>query len=139
MTFSQVHNDDNGSVVVLAPPCLWRRQRCFAAATLIAIALNGPRPVMYGTYKNRWRRGWSRLYTHRPAPDHELYKHRRAGAPSPLAATEALCSDGHHRHPLKYEATQQSTRVEATKQTVYCRIWRLSKKEDNKEKSGISS
>ena len=45
-------------------------------------------------------------------------KDRRAGAPSPLAAMEALCSDGHHRRPLKYEETQQSTRVGSTKNNL---------------------
>ena len=43
----------------------------------------------------------------------------RAGAPSLIAATEALCSDVHNRHSLKHEATQQSNRVEVTKQTKF--------------------
>ena len=64
---------------------------------------------------------------------------RRASAPLPLSAAEALCSGGYHRCSLKYEATQQSTRGDVEKQTIYCPGRRLSKEEDEKEKSGFSS
>ena len=51
---------------------------------------------------------------------------------------EALCSGGYNRCSLKYEATQQSTRGDVEKQPIYRLGWRLSKKEDEKEKSGFS-
>ena len=57
----------------------------------------------------------------------------------PLSAAEALCSGGYHRCSLKYEATQQSTRGDVEKQTIYCPGRRLSKEEDKNEKSGFFS
>ena len=117
LAFLQIQNNDNGNVAVLAPPRPWRQRRCFAAAALIAIALNGSRPVMYGAriYREGAGPGCTPVA---PPRTMNCTNNRRAGAPSPLSATEALCSGSHHCHSLKYEATQQSTRVEATKQTI---------------------
>ena len=138
LAFLQIQNKDNDDIVVLAPPRPLRQRRCFAAATFIAIALNGSRPVVYGTRIGGEGAGPG-CTPIAPPRTMNCTKDHRAGAPSPLAATEALCSGGHHRHSLKYETTQQSTRVEVTKQTIYCQVRRLSKKEDKKEKSGFSS
>ena len=48
LAFLQIQTNDNGNVVVLASPRLWRQRGCFSMAMLIAIALNGSRPVLYG-------------------------------------------------------------------------------------------
>ena len=138
LAFLQIQNKDNDDNVVLVPPRPWRQQRCSTAATLIAIALNGSMPVVYGTRISGEGAGpgctpIAPLRTMTCTNDHH------AGALLPLAAMEALCSGGHHRRTLIYEATQQSTRAGATKQTINCRVRCLRKKEDKKEKSGFSS
>ena len=97
MTFSQVHNDDNGSVVVLAPPCLWRRQRCFAAATLIAIALNGLRPAVNFARMGGEGADWLCM---RFAPRQIRYAQTTAvlAPPRPWRQGGALCSGFTHYH-----------------------------------------
>ena len=114
LAFLQIQNKDNDDIVVLAPPRPWRQRRCSAAATLISIALNGSRPIVYGTRIGGEGAGPGCAPIAPPRTMNYTNDHR-AGAPSPLAATEALCSGDHHRRPLKYEETQQSTCVEATK------------------------
>ena len=57
---------------------------------------------------------------------------------SPVGGKGALCSGSHHCYSSKNEATQQSTRGGAEKQTIYCPARRLRKKDDKKEKSGFS-
>ena len=114
----QIQNNDNDNVVVLAPRRPWRQRRCFAATALIAITLNGSRPVMYGTRIGEEGTGPG-CTPIAPPRTMNCTNNCRAGAPSPLAATEALCSGGHNRHSLKHEATQQSNRVEVTKQTKF--------------------
>ena len=123
---------------MLVPPRLWRRRKCFTAAELIATQSKGSSPVMYST----------RIGGEGAGPGctpitlfltTNCTNNCRAGAPSPLAATEAFCSGGRHRHSLTYETTQQSTRVDVVKQTIYFRVQRLSKNEDKKEISGFSS
>ena len=115
LAFLQIKNNDNGNVVVLTPPCLWRRRRCFAAATLIGIALNRSRLVINGARIDGEGTGSGCTLIASPQTINCTNNHR-AGAPLPMVATEALCGNIHYRHSLKYEATQQSTRVEVTKQ-----------------------
>ena len=48
LSFLQIQNKDNDNVTLLAPSRPWQRRKCFAAAALIDIALDGSRPVLNG-------------------------------------------------------------------------------------------
>ena len=136
LKFLQIQNKDNDDIVLLAPPRPWLRRKCSAAAAVAAICSNGPLLLMNG--KGISGEGAASSCT----PFITLLMTncvicRHVSASFPLSAAEALCSGGYHRCSLKYEATP--TPGDAEKQTIHCPGWRLSKEEDEKEKSGFSS
>ena len=122
---------------MLATPHPWRRRKCSAAAAVTAICSKGSWPLMNGKGTN----GEGDISSCTPFITLLMTNCvicRRASAPLPLSAAEALCSGGYHHFSLNYEATQQSTRGDVEKQTIYCSGRRLSKDEDKKEKYGFS-
>ena len=88
MPFLQIHNNDNGSVVVLALPRPSRRRRCFAAATLIAIVLNGSRLAINCARMGGEGAGW--VYT--PFPQRQT---RSAQTIAVLAPSRPWRRGGH--------------------------------------------
>ena len=104
MPFSQIYNNDNGSVVVLAPSRPWQKRGRFAVAKPIAIALNGSRPAVNVARMGGEGTGW--VYTPFATFDSMTCANdRRDGAPSPLPAAEVLWGGGHHRYSLTYATT----------------------------------
>ena len=82
---------------MLAPPHLWRQRRRFAAAKLIAVALNGSWPAMNGARIGEEGAGWV-CTPFTPLQTMSCAKDCCAGAPLPLAAEKALCSGVKYDH-----------------------------------------
>ena len=137
LPFSQIDKNDNDNITVLAPPRPWRQRRRFAAATLIAIVLNGSRPVTNDARIGGEGASWV-CTPFVPLQAMICANDRRAGAPLSLAAAEALCSSSHHCYLLKCAATQQLICGGVKKQTIHCPGRHSDKEVNEKERSAFS-